>query len=529
MIRLMNLKIPIGCDSEEWIRHKAEELTGQRVKAVRWRKKSIDARKGREVHYVASVDVECDAEAQLLKKGRLPGGCTVTTAAEHAYQFVKGRKLSRPPVIVGAGPAGLFAGLILAQNGYAPIILERGLDVDRRGQDIRRFWETGALSENSNVQFGEGGAGTFSDGKLTTGIKDYRIGKVLEEFVRHGAPEEILYLAKPHIGTDRLRGAVKGIREEIISLGGAVRFESCLADLYIENGTLRGCRVETPEGGYDLDTEVLMLAAGHSARDTFRMLMRRGIPMERKTFAVGARIEHPARLLSKALYGKYAQQLPAADYKAAVHLSGGRTLYTFCMCPGGTVINASSEAGGLVTNGMSDFARDGANSNSALLVNVFPSDIPGTDVLGGLAFQRELEKKAFASGGGSYRAPAQRVTDFLDGRASVDLADCVSPTFLPGVTPGDLRMCLPAFVTDAMAEGLPLINRQIPGFTGPEALLTGNETRSSSPVKILRDRETHETPVRGLYSAGEGGGHAGGITSAAVDGIKTAEQMVRLL
>lgn len=518
MIRLINFRVEINDDIDA-IRRKAEKILGtHNLGDFKIVKKAIDARKKKDVHYICSIEVKADNEQQLLRTNK-----NVISVRPYVYDFGSVKKLSKRPVIVGFGPAGMFGALILAQNGYSPIVLERGKRVDERARDIKTFQTERILNENSNVQFGEGGAGTFSDGKLTTGIKDDRIKKVLDEFVKHGAPEEILYLAKPHIGTDRLQKVVASIRAEIIRLGGEVRFESQMTDLIVERGAVVGVRVNDD---YTIETDNVMLSTGHSARDTFAMLKKRGIEMQAKPFSVGVRIEHSQEFISKSQYGAFYTQLPAADYKLAVHLPNGRSAYTFCMCPGGEVIASASEKNTVVTNGMSNFARDGKNANSAVLIGVNPSDYGSDDVLAGIEFQRKIEKRAFEIGGGSYSAPAQLVGDFLSGKRSV-CAGRIRPTYLPDVAWSKIDDIFPDFVVESLRLGLLEMDKKICGFAQSDAVMTAPETRSSSPVRLIRDQATHALNIRGLYSAGEGGGHAGGITSAAVDGIKTAEMLVK--
>ena len=431
-------------------------------------------------------------------------------------------RLKQRPVIVGCGPAGLFAALILAKAGANPILLERGKPIDARRADVEAFQKTGILNPDSNVQFGEGGAGTFSDGKLTTGIRDPLCRAVLETFAQHGAPEEILIDAKAHIGTDRLQGVIRSMREEIRALGGEIRFEEQMTDLQIENG-----RITAVIGKERYATAHLILAIGHSARDTFELLLEKGVPMQPKAFSIGARIEHPQALINEAQYGEDAHYLPAADYKLSMHTDAGRGVYTFCMCPGGEVIAAASEEGGIVTNGMSYHARAGKNANSALLVGITPADYGTHHPLAGVYFQRALEQKAFAMAGNSYRAPAQRLGDFLQKRPTAQFGT-VQPTYQPGVTLCDLNSLFPAYICDSMAEAIPYFDRRLKGFGLEDAVLTGPESRSSSPVTILRDRETLQSPIAGLYPCGEGAGYAGGIMSAAVDGIKCALKILNV-
>ncbi len=431
-------------------------------------------------------------------------------------------------LVVGMGPGGLFAALTLARAGFCPTVVERGKPVEQRAKDVAAFWNGGPFDPESNVQFGEGGAGTFSDGKLNSGIRDPRCRAVLETFCRAGAPESILWQAKPHVGTDHLKAVVRALREEIIALGGDVRFETLLTGLKIEDGAVTGAELKGPEGAYTLPADAVILAVGHSARETFEMLYREGASLSRKPFAIGARVEHLQSRIDRAQYGAAAGHpaLGAADYKLAVHLNGGRSVFTFCMCPGGQVVAAASEAGGVVVNGMSLYARDGANANSALLVNVLPEDFGGEDPLAGVRFQQKWERAAFLAGGGDYRAPAQRVGDFLARKASRGPGE-VAPSYRPGVAWGSLDPCLPEFVTGALREALPLLDRKLKGFAHPDAVLTGVETRSSSPVRVERGPDC-QSNIRGLYPCGEGAGYAGGIMSAAVDGMRCAEAAMRL-
>jgi hypothetical protein len=518
MLRISNIKLSID-ENEQDLENKVQKLVGQKIKSFRIAKKSIDARKKSDVHFVYAVDIETANEEKLAKRIK-----NVQIIDIKEYKFPNGKKIDTPIVIVGTGPAGMMCGLVLAQNGYKVIMLERGKCVEERKADVEKFWEAGTLNTESNVQFGEGGAGTFSDGKLTTGVNDFRIRKVLEEFHAHGAPKEILYAAKPHIGTDYLYHMAKNIREDIINMGGEIRFSNKMTELIVENERVIGVKVSSPNGDYEIKTNHVVLAIGHSARDTFVMLRDSGLDMEQKNFSIGARIEHSQEMINRSQYGAAHEKLGAADYKLSVHLPNGRSVYTFCMCPGGQVVASASEQGGVVTNGMSNFARDGENSNSALLVNVNPSDFGSDDVLAGMYLQCEIEQKAFKAGGENYCAPAARVGDFLNNGNN---EKNVQPTYKPGVKFTSLDDVFPRFITDAMREALPLLGKRLHGFDSPEAVLTAPETRSSSPVRIIRDGETLQSNVKGVYPCGEGAGYAGGITTAAVDGIKIAEAIAK--
>ncbi len=490
-------------------------------------KRSQDARKKNALMFIYAVGVAVDNEASLLKK--FADDPKIKATPDMAYRFVAcaPEKLESRPVIVGFGPAGIFAALILAQMGFRPLVLERGKAVRERTKDTWKLWRENQLDPESNVQFGEGGAGTFSDGKLYSQIKDPRhLGrKVLSEFVKAGAPEEILYVARPHIGTFRLVSMVERMRRDIEALGGEIRFQSKVVDLHIEQGQVLGVRLDS---GEEIAARQVILALGHSARDTFEMLHACGVFLEAKPFAVGFRIEHPQALIDKARLGPNAGNplLGAADYKLVHQAGNGRAVYSFCMCPGGQVVAATSEPNCVVTNGMSQYSRAERNANAGIVVNVTPEDFDGTpdDPLAGIAFQRRLEARAFELGGSTYEAPGQLVGDFLAGRPSTRLGS-VTPSYQPGVHLTDLSTALPAFAIEAIREALPAFDRQIRGFTLPDAVLTGVETRTSSPMRITRGEDCQSLNVKGLYPAGEGAGYAGGILSAAIDGIKVAEAL----
>ena len=495
-----------------------KDLLGFTVK-----QRAIDARR-QHVSFSYTLLADVENEPRVLGKDT-----QIIPAPDETYRECPPRPdhvVSGRPVIVGTGPCGLFAGLLLARAGRKPILLERGKAAGDRARDVTGFWRRGwDFNPESNVQFGEGGAGTFSDGKLYSQIKDpaFRGRKVLTEFVKAGAPAEILYVSKPHIGTFKLVTMVENMRAEIEALGGEIRFGSRVEEIDIDKGQVRGLRLA---GGEFIAATHVVLAVGHSARDTFGMLHARGVQVEAKPFSIGVRIEHPQSLIDRARFGPNAGNplLGAADYKLVHHCANGRSAYSFCMCPGGTVVAATSEPGRVVTNGMSQYSRNERNANSAIVVGITPADFPGgdTDPLAGIAFQRHWESLAFEAGGGDYKAPAQRVGDFLAGRASTGLG-AVLPSYTPGVRMTDLALCLPDYVVAALRESLPAFGREIAGFAMDDALLTGVETRTSSPLRITRDESFQSLNTRGLYPAGEGAGYAGGILSAAVDGIKVAE------
>ncbi len=533
MLRLTEIKLPLDHAAEAIALAIRARLGLQPDEPVEFTifRRGVDARKKAAIQFTYTLDVATSRDAELLQ--RFSADAHVVATPDTAYQFVT-RNASLPhgtprPVVIGSGPCGILAALLLAQMGLRPLILERGKVVRERTRDTWGFWRNGILDAESNVQFGEGGAGTFSDGKLYSQIKDpHHYGrKVLVEFVKAGAPEEILYVSKPHIGTFRLVKMVEHMRAGIEALGGEFRFSSKVEDVLVENGHVRGL---TLAGGEQIRCDHVILAIGHSARDTFEMLHARGIHIEAKPFSIGCRIEHPQSLIDRARYGTLAGHplLGAADYKLVHHAGNGRSVYSFCMCPGGTVVAAASEPGRLVTNGMSQYSRDERNANSAIVVGITPADYPGNP-LAGIAFQRHWEERAFALGGSNYAAPAQLLGDFLLGRASSAMGS-VLPSYKPDVHLCDLASTLPGFALAAMREAIPAFDKQIRGFNQADAVLTAVETRTSSPIRITRNEDDLQSlNTRGLYPAGEGAGYAGGILSAAVDGIKVAEAVARAL
>lgn len=523
MIRIRDIILPARHDANQLLFEASRMLriSNSKIRRLSIVRRSIDARKKPDVYFVYTVDVQVDGSEQKVLKN---SGCKkASISKQDFYRMPKRLPGDHPrPVVVGFGPAGMFAALVLALAGLKPLVLERGEDALSRKTKVDRFFSEGILDPRSNVQFGEGGAGTFSDGKLNTGVNNVRIGWILEQFVAAGAGEDILYDAKPHIGTDVLVDVVQNIRKRIESLGGEIRFLTCVKDLVLQDGAVRGV---ITDAGEQIACESCILAIGHSARDTFEMLFEKKIPMEPKPFAMGVRIEQKQMNINLAQYGCDEPWLPPADYKLVEHLEDA-TVYTFCMCPGGYVVAAASEDASIVTNGMSNAARDGENANAALLVTVHPDDFPYRDVLGGMRWQRELERAAYAYSG-SYRAPAQLVGDFLAGRTSVGPGDVI-PTYRPGVAWCDLRDVLPERIVASLKNALPKLNHRLKGFAADDAVLTAPETRSSSPVRILRN-EARVSETEGLYPCGEGAGYAGGIMSAAIDGMLTAEAIIAKL
>ena len=524
MIRIRDISMPPEHNPHQLPFEAARllRISNSKIRALQIFRRSVDARKKPDVRIIYTVDVKVDGNEQKILR---QSGCKKASIAPVSYYKPpkSAPETKNRPVVVGFGPAGMFAALILALAGLRPLVLERGEDAASRHEKVQKFFATGKLDPRSNVQFGEGGAGTFSDGKLNTGVNNPRIGWILEQFVKAGAREEILYDAKPHVGTDVLLTVVQNLRQRIISLGGEVRFNTQVAGICAENGVLTGLKTAD---GETIPCDRAIFAIGHSARDTFEMLLEERVPMEPKPFAMGVRIEHPQGLVDLAQYGAEQAVLPPADYKLVCHLED-RTVYSFCMCPGGYVVAAASEEGGIVTNGMSNADRDGENANAALLVTVHPNDFPFEGVLGGMYWQRQIEQKAFGTAGNTYCAPAQRVGDFLTGNATKD-AGAVQPTYRPGVTWCDLHDVLPPVLTNALQEAIPKLESNLAGFASPDAVLTGPETRSSSPVRILRG-EDRQSQLRGLFPTGEGAGYAGGIMSAAVDGIQSAEALIASL
>lgn len=519
MLKVTNVAVPLRYDDNLLKKRIAEKLKVRvrQIQGVRILKRSIDARRGHP-HYIMSFAVDCKCQTIAVQKD-------VSLYVPQTYQYIKAKSIT-PPVIIGAGPAGLFAAYVLAQAGLKPIVVERGECVDVRKEQIKAFFCGKQLNEECNVQFGEGGAGAFSDGKLNTGVNDFRMEEILRIFVKFGAPESILIDAKPHIGTDHLISVIVNLRNAIRQLGGQFFFGSKFTDFTLHDGKITSVSISTKKGDFSLPCEALILAIGHSARDTFAHLHKKGMVMQAKNFSVGVRVEHLQAKIDRAQYGDVGSEIGAADYKLWCHLGNGRSAYTFCMCPGGTVLAATSEKNAVVTNGMSHYARDGKNANSALLVSVGEKDFRSDHPLAGIEFQRTWERAAFELAG-DYRAPACRLEDFLEKRTSLHFGE-VLPTYPIGTVMSDFATCLPAYVTDALREAIPVFETKLKGFASPDAVITGVETRSSSPVRILREeRSLQSVRERGIYPAGEGAGYAGGIMSAAADGMKCAEKIVQ--
>ena len=531
-IKITNIKLPIDHVEKALIQalEKKLRVPEAKIKDYQIIKRSIDARKKDKVFFVYQLEANLLIDEQKIVK----------RVNHQDVQMVKPKKrdniilqtgtkeLQYPPIVIGAGPSGLFAALELAKYGYKPIILERGRDVERRNKDILDFWRTGELNVNSNVQFGEGGAGTFSDGKLTTRISDSRIDDVFHTFVENGAPEQILYDHKPHIGTDYLKKIVYNLRKKLIDMGATIRFDTLVTKLFIEEGNITGVEVNHQ---VRLPADVVIIAIGHSARDTYEMLYEEGVEIHGKPLAIGARIEHPQQLINEAQYGAFstAPQLGAADYtlvKKAGTDDDDRASYSFCMCPGGVVVAAASEKEMVVTNGMSYFSRASRVANSALVSTISTKDFKGDHPLAGIEYLRKYERKAYKLGGGGYKAPAQRVGDFLDGVPSTTIEGDFKPTYRPGITPTDLHLTLPDFVSHSLESAIIEFGKKLKGYDSRDAILTGIETRTSAPVRIPRNDQFQSVNIEGLYPAGEGAGYAGGIVSAAVDGLRVAEHLI---
>jgi len=531
-IRLEEVSLDIDHNEDE-LSKKVANILGiaiEKINDLTVVKRAVDSRNRGKINFVYSADVLVDNPDKIVEKISKFHDKTVKRhriRLQEAYVYeipsVTVKSTDKRPIIIGSGPSGLFCALLMARAGLKPLIIERGKCVDKRVNDVNKFFNTGELNVNSNIQFGEGGAGTFSDGKLNTLIKNSRIKYIFNEFLLAGAPEDIAWQGHPHIGTDKLREVVKNMSKEIVNLGGEIRFESCLTNIGMKNGKIVSAIINDCE---EIFTNELVLAIGHSARDTYEMLFENGVKMEQKVFSIGVRIEHKAKMINKAQYKDFynSPKLPTARYKLVANSEGNRPVYTFCMCPGGYVVAAASEKGMLVTNGMSEYNQDGENSNSALLVNVFPEDIASDHSLAGIEFQRKWEKKAFEAGGRDFKAPAVLVSDFLNDRKSVEIAD-VKATYKPGIVLGSLDGCLPDYVLESIRGALPFLDRKVKGFAHPEALITGVETRTTAPVRLIRD-ESFQSNIAGLYPAGEGAGYAGGIISSAVDGIRIAEVII---
>lgn len=530
MIKISGINIPANKCNPDFAKiiSKKAKIPEKEIKSIKIIRKSLDARHKNDIKYVYTISCDIKNEEKFLKNKSFSN--KFQKYDPYIYRIPKTKQNVLRPVIAGFGPAGMFCGLILAMSGLKPIILERGKQAEERENDIKIFFKYGKLNPESNVQFGEGGAGTFSDGKLNTGISDERIRFILEEFVRNGAPSDILIDAKPHIGTDILKDVVQNIRKKIVSFGGDIFFNAKLSGFKTKNGKISSIIYNCQNKEIELDCDKLVLATGHSARDTFKMLNKSGVLLSQKAFSVGMRCEHLQKNINKAMYGtnfeEYFPDLPPASYKQAVHFNNKRNLYTFCMCPGGEVIASTSELGGIVTNGMSRYARDGANANSALLCNILPTDLESEDPLAGIEFQRKIEQKAYACTGKNYKAPVIVLNDFLNHKNSTEFKS-VFPTYKPGTEFVPPDEYLPEYVCEALRKGIPEIAKKIPDFDNPDVVLTGPESRSTSPVRINRTKNGECVSIEGIYPCGEGAGYAGGIMSAAVDGVKTAENIIK--
>ncbi|PIR94001.1 hypothetical protein COT97_03625 [Candidatus Falkowbacteria bacterium CG10_big_fil_rev_8_21_14_0_10_39_11] len=532
MISIQQISLPITHEEDE-LQKQIAEILGlglDEVKNFTITKRAIDSRKKYQmIYFVYSVEVEVDDEIEVLNNIKVKKNTAlhrIELKVPYVYEIpeVDERKLNKRPIVVGTGPSGMFAALLLAKAGMKPLVIDRGGDVDSRIKAVETFLTTGKLNLESNIQFGEGGAGTFSDGKLNTLITNPRIQYIFSEFVKAGAPGSILWDAKPHIGTDKIREVAQNIRNQIVELGGEVRFNTLLTDIKITNNKLVSVTLNEKE---EVETDELILAIGYSARDTYKLLFEKNVALEQRPFSVGVRIEHTAEMINQSQYDKFHinSNLGAAKYKLVSHSKNNRSVYTFCMCPGGYVVPATAHEGCVVTNGMSEYAQDGKNSNAALLVNVSNEDFESDHPLAGVEFQKTWEKKAFELGGGDYKAPAQLVGDFLKKQASTEIKS-IEPTYKPGVKMTTLDDCLPDFVTASLREALPQLETKIKGFAHPDAVLTAIETRSSSPIRITRDKDTLLSNIQGIYPAGEGAGYAGGIVSSAVDGLRVGEAIL---
>ncbi|MFD3155680.1 NAD(P)/FAD-dependent oxidoreductase [Haloimpatiens sp. FM7330] len=525
-IKINNINLDINDDISLLKKRAAKKLKIKEsdIKEFKILRESIDARRKNTIRFNYTVELICDDESKIVAKANDNNVRIEKVKYDGVFEYGT-KKMSNRPIIVGMGPAGMFAGLIMAEKGYKPLILERGQDVDNRTKSVEKFWKTGVLNLNSNVQFGEGGAGSFSDGKLTTRIKDSRCDYILEKLVKFGAPEEIIYKGKPHIGTDVLKVVVKNIRKRIIELGGEVRFNSFVEDIIIKNGNIISVTVDKGE----IPCENLILAIGHSSRDTYEMLCNKGVFMTPKPFAIGVRVEHLQQMINENQYGKFANhpRLKAADYRLTyTSKNSNRSVYSFCMCPGGEVVAAASENERLVTNGMSYHKRDKTNANAAIVVSVGKDDFQGSSPLMGMEFQRHYESLAYKVGGGGYKAPIQLLGDFMKDEISKKFGS-IKPTYRPGYKFVNLKECLPSYVIETLKEGFVNFDKKIRGFGSKDAILTGIETRTSAPVRIERNEKLQSISIKGLYPAGEGAGYAGGIVSAAVDGLKVAESIMK--